>query len=714
MLTNNSQNIPNKNLRVISVAWGLPFLNDLLNFSLPSLNSKNNLPYLAKYFSVTLVIVTESKFFDYINQTQLIKEFEKYCKVELKSLDDLITAGSQAYGMALTYSLYRGFEHLKEKMVDCYLLFLNSDFILADGCYKNLLPHLLRDEKIIASPSYCAEKEKVSLFLANRLSDNKITIKNREMADLILKNKQLSVVSKTINQYSVMASQQDQFYYSISRNCMIGIQLPIAIVAMKPTVYLKFNDIEALWDYGLIEDFCPNVSPVILTDSDIFLMMELREKTRGLKDLVYEPKAENNDGNLQNTVTQYSGRFINEILILHSKDINLNDIKNESRILKDYANNTLNNNKPLRSHKNHIQWLVHYDNFQIKRNHFIITISDFKEFSSTDQINQDNISIFLNSFSEFLKNKSPLKINFEDISTARNLLLSCTEKNKDLVSDNRENFNKFLFRYSESSQNIKDNFSVFFDSIFELTIDDIKKNSIRSDNNFLTSPIDKKIIFEKNFLDSINFNYSFFHPTSIITVNYVNLLKLNINTHSNILYISGALKFQCLRGLSSQITSLDVSDVSYFSFKNIGLIKFNLCIIEGSYRDFANFKKIANEISPLLEDQSRIIALFIYNKTLDKLFPKYNDCLYESVNFNYCGRVKERYYSGLMLNMTLKMRDYMIAFSNAFNYKVTRLFLVFIYFPISTFLYLLYKLKIFNNPNKNFMKSKITLLEIDI
>ena len=485
----------NKNLRVISVAWGLPFIYDLLNFSLPSLNSKNNLPYLTKYFTVTLVIVTESQYFNLINQTPLIKAFKEYCNVEFESLDDLITGGPQAYGMALTYSLYRGFEHLNEKMVDCHLLFLNSDFVLADGSYKNLLPLLLRDEKLIAAPSYCTNKEKAALFLSKHMRDNEISLKNREMADFILNNKQLSINLKTINQYSVKAPHQDQFYYSINRDCMIGIQLPIAIISMKPTKYLKFEDISALWDYGLIEDFCPNVSPAILSDSDIFLMMELREKNRGIKDIIYKSKVENSDGNLKNIVTQYSGGFINDILILHSNNIDLNNIQNESRILKDYANNILNNNKPLRSHKNHIQWLIHYDNFHIKRNSFKSIILDFQEPSPKAQVNQDDISLFFKSFEEFIKNKTTFQISFEDIIINRNLLLEYVNNN--LFTDNADNFNKLLFNYSQSFQNMKDNFSLLFDSVFDSTLSNLK-NNIYSGDVSLNPVIDRKIIFQKD------------------------------------------------------------------------------------------------------------------------------------------------------------------------------------------------------------------------
>jgi hypothetical protein len=53
-------------------------------------------------------------------------------------LDDLITVKDK-YGMALTHALHRGFSDLGPAMTDSCQIFLNADFILADGCLRNRL-----------------------------------------------------------------------------------------------------------------------------------------------------------------------------------------------------------------------------------------------------------------------------------------------------------------------------------------------------------------------------------------------------------------------------------------------------------------------------------------------------------------------------------------------------------------------------------------------
>ena len=48
-------------------------------------------------------------------------------------------------------------------MTDTYLLFLNADFILADGSYARLVPHMLREAPVLLAPSYCTVAERVVL-----------------------------------------------------------------------------------------------------------------------------------------------------------------------------------------------------------------------------------------------------------------------------------------------------------------------------------------------------------------------------------------------------------------------------------------------------------------------------------------------------------------------------------------------------------------------
>ncbi len=260
--------------RIITCAWGEKYTGELLSITLPALLAPGNLPYVASIVPCELVIVTEEALFPRILSDVTIRKIRELCSVRLVEIDDLIQFPDQ-YGMALTYALHRGFSDLGQSATDTWLLFLNSDFILADGSLRNLVRHLAQGKRLIASPSYCVN-EGVVPELVMRLdpTSRAMPISPRKMAALILEHRHDSVRGKTVNQSVVSIRYMDQFYWLVDSNTMLGHQMPISIVGMRPERNLP--EPNSYWDYGLIREFCPNTEHFVLGDSDEFLMMELR------------------------------------------------------------------------------------------------------------------------------------------------------------------------------------------------------------------------------------------------------------------------------------------------------------------------------------------------------------------------------------------------------------------------------------------------------
>src|SRR5215813_7619290 len=141
--------------RVITYAWGEKYVDTLLSLTLPALLAPGNLPYVASEVPCELVILTQRRFFSKFNRHPAIVRIRSICPVRLVKLDDLIVAKDK-YGMTLTYALHRAFSDLGPAMTDHWQIFLNADFILADGSLRTLLGYLSRGQRIVASPSYCS------------------------------------------------------------------------------------------------------------------------------------------------------------------------------------------------------------------------------------------------------------------------------------------------------------------------------------------------------------------------------------------------------------------------------------------------------------------------------------------------------------------------------------------------------------------------------
>src|SRR5713226_7024725 len=86
-------------VRLITMAWGERYVEELFDFTLPAVLAPNNLPALATQFDCEMVIVTEKDRFDALRQRKVFQDIKQYCPIELRPIDEFITR-PDAYGMS--------------------------------------------------------------------------------------------------------------------------------------------------------------------------------------------------------------------------------------------------------------------------------------------------------------------------------------------------------------------------------------------------------------------------------------------------------------------------------------------------------------------------------------------------------------------------------------------------------------------------------------
>jgi hypothetical protein len=356
---------------VITYAWGHSYIEDLLSLTIPALLAPGNLPYLASRLSCEVVLLTEERLFPRVINHPAIERLRTICPFKLIGLDDLIPTPAR-YGMSLTFALHRGFADLGPAMTDHWLIFLNADFILAEGSLRNLLDHLVRGERLVASPSYCVVAKEVKSELLKRIDSKTSTLSMppREMAKLALAHRHNTIRSKTVNQSAFHFRYTDQFYWLLDNSTMLGHQMPVAIVGLRPECYV--GEPNSAWDYGLMKEFCPTAEPAVIGDSDEFLLIELREKDVAQDDILpgrVQPHeiAERMIG----WVTPYQRDFTRYPLTLHSAELPAN-IEEGRRLLSAFVNEVLSHvPTSLPSHVGHPQWVYHWTRFMTERHQFL-------------------------------------------------------------------------------------------------------------------------------------------------------------------------------------------------------------------------------------------------------------------------------------------------------------------------------------------------------
>src|SRR5215472_16012582 len=225
--------------RIIAYAWGEKYIGELLSMTLPALLAPGNLPAVAAACPCEVVILTEEAVFSRLMADPVVRAIQALCPLRLVGLDDLIPAPDK-YGIALTHVLHRGFADLGPAMTDSWLMFLNADFVLADGSLRNLVRHLAAGMRIVASPSYCVNSEDAVPLLLERVDarTGALSLAPREMARLVLRHRHNTIRGKTVNQTAFSMRYVDQFYWQVDDDTLLGHQMPIAIVGMQPERFL--------------------------------------------------------------------------------------------------------------------------------------------------------------------------------------------------------------------------------------------------------------------------------------------------------------------------------------------------------------------------------------------------------------------------------------------------------------------------------------------
>jgi hypothetical protein len=270
-----------ENVRLIIPLWGRLYADKLTSMTLPALLAPGNLPALCAMFEVEVVIVTETKLFDLIRNSLAFQRVATLCSTKLTPIDDLMSSLPGDYGVVLTKALYRGFLDLGAKVTDTFLLFLNADFIIADGSYRRLGKLMLEGHRVIHAPSFRVILEEVWPKLEARADrqNTVLAMPPREMVKMALNYKHLTIKARTVNQRFYHQWCMDQFYWYVDEDTFVGYQWPVALVAIKPERVVLEPTL--VWDFAYIPDAAPTLEKFFIKDSDDFFMIEPQSRVTG-------------------------------------------------------------------------------------------------------------------------------------------------------------------------------------------------------------------------------------------------------------------------------------------------------------------------------------------------------------------------------------------------------------------------------------------------
>ena len=145
--------------KFLTAVWGEAYIRRFAALSLPSFLAPGNLPALAQATDLEVVIMTRRDDVEYFQNHVAFRRLRTICPVRFVEIDDLITTG--VYGVTLTLAYARAVIACGSEMLNTHFVFMNADFVLADGSLRALSKHILAGRSIVLGPSFRATAEAV-------------------------------------------------------------------------------------------------------------------------------------------------------------------------------------------------------------------------------------------------------------------------------------------------------------------------------------------------------------------------------------------------------------------------------------------------------------------------------------------------------------------------------------------------------------------------
>ena len=273
--TNPPRSPPNT-VKVLLPVWGYRYVKQFLELGLPTLLAPGNVPALTKALPCEFEILTGSEDATFIGQHPAFLSLAGICKATIRHIDRLITAGNSATTLTLAY--VDAIRASGRSMLDTCFIFLNSDYIVADGSLASVLARMQAGAGAILAGNFQVIAEDATPWLRGQTAREgaPMTFPPRALLRWAFGHLHPATLANIVNLPVSHNAHTNRVFWRVDSDTLIGRFYLMHVISLHPEV-ADFN-IGASWDYSFVPEMCPSGNVSAMTDSDDYLVVEMQPR----------------------------------------------------------------------------------------------------------------------------------------------------------------------------------------------------------------------------------------------------------------------------------------------------------------------------------------------------------------------------------------------------------------------------------------------------
>ncbi len=309
-----------RQVRLLLPIWGYKYVRDFLDISLPTWLAPGNLPAVAAALPAEFVLLTSREDEPYFRVDPAFKRLAAACPVRFHYIDHLITGKN--YSTTITLSYLEAVRHVGDDITETCFFFLVSDYIVANGSFRNALQRVIKGASGILVGNFQLSEEDARPWLDAQIrkSPSVLSLSARQLMRWGLAHLHPNTIANIINFGLSHNSHSNRLFWFVDGQSLIGRFFLMHMICIRP----ERTDFEigAACDYSFIPEMCPSDNVEIITDSDEYLVLEMQPGDHEQKFLSFGRQSPAELArSLEEWVTARHRRNADTTIVFHADDV---------------------------------------------------------------------------------------------------------------------------------------------------------------------------------------------------------------------------------------------------------------------------------------------------------------------------------------------------------------------------------------------------------